>query len=571
MKKAKKLLSGFIIIFLVVLIALNTLINIMVIDRIKDINYHMKKINEKISIIETSDIREQTLSEEKIVELYKELSDKTDEAINRILTLVGIVAGIVTFFSLLLAYKAPHDIDKRIDDLNTMIGETKIATEEAKYQAMISSAMAKTTRYESIKKLSEIIHKYPEKPDAYVIRGFMYDDIRRYDIAITDYETAKKFGCDLNTYYNSMGIAYSNKGNNKKAIVYYSKAIKIDINNASYYCNRACSYDELEELEKALKDYDKAIELDPDFYEAYFNRNFTYDKLWRQETDIKQRNEYIQNRKDDLEKSIELNPEDDKAAKMLKKFIGELMEKGIIANPLDRIAEMDEKIADVNKDAGNMEEAYRHYNSALDYYAKQVYVNKKEHHNDDVDRIINKIIEIILNKNESANIIIDDKTNPLLTTQIASMGYKCYIDGDKVNAEILFSSILPLNGSALNLAFMKRRNETVSTQESVMKLLDMAEDKDSAIWCINSALCYIDSIEVDANWGTAINIVKNASSDIENAIEWWSNQDLVGKKESNVVFLLLIYSGLYSESDESINNRIRSAEQDGYIIPEEYK
>lgn len=184
-----------------------------------------------------------------------------------------------------MAFKAPHDIDKRIDGLNEMLNGVKISSEEAKYQALISAALAKRNTYESIKKLTDVIHRYPEKPDAYLMRGFMYDDIKKYDLAISEYETAKKFGCDMGTYYNVMGVAYSNKDNHKKAINFYTEAIACDSTDSTYYCNRACSYDELDELEKALDDFEEALKYDSDCYEAYYNRNFTYDKLWRVQTD----------------------------------------------------------------------------------------------------------------------------------------------------------------------------------------------------------------------------------------------------------------------------------------------
>lgn len=565
----KKFFGKFIVIFFVVLIVFNTMLCIFCIDRLKNVNNKIESIDDKIAIIEVDGVREETLSEEKIIQFYKEMNDKTNEAIDRILTLVGIVAGIVTFFSLLLAFKAPHDIDKRIDGLNEVLNDVKVSGEEAKYQALISAALAKRNKYETIKKLTDIIHKYPEKPDAYLMRGFMYDDIKKYDLAITEYETAKKFGCDMGTYYNSMGVAYSNKGNTKKAIDLYTKAISCDSTDSSYYCNRACAYDDIEELDKALADYEEALKYDSDCYEVYFNRNFTYDKLWRIQTDKQMRNEFILKRKDDLEKSIDLNPEDEKPPKLMRKFIVELVEAEILEEPFKSIAKADEKIADIAKATDNVAKAFKYYHDSLRYYTEQVYMNKKVEYKEDFNRIVQKIIELILNKNENDKINITENTNPLLISEIAAMGYKCYVEGDKLNAEILYDSIIPQNSSTINLAFMKRRNETTFIMNSVNELLDMSDEKESAVWCINKALCYVDGIDVEVDWNEAINAVKNSSKDIDSAIKWWSNIDIVGEKESNIVFLLLHFAGLHSEDDTCIEQRIETAVKDGYIIPEE--
>lgn len=567
----KRFLGSFIVVFFVVLIAFNTILGILCIDRLKVMNNKIESMRKEITQIEVAGVREETLSEEKIVEFYQEMNDRTNEAIDRILTMVGIVAGIVTFFSLLLAFKAPHDIDKRIDNLDSMLNEIKIVGEEAKYQAHISGALAKGNKYQTIKKLTEIIRKYPEKPDAYLMRGFMYDELKKYDLAISEYETAKKFDCDMSSYYNSMGVAYSNKGNQNKAIDFYTKAISCDPTDASFYCNRACAYDDIDELEKALADYEEALKNDSDCYEAYFNRNFIYDKLWRIQSDEKKRNEYILRRKEDLDKSIELNPEDGNAPKLLKKFIYELTKEGILTEPLEIIAEVDEKIGDNAKEADDIQVAFKHYNEALDYYMHQVHICEREKYKEDCDRIVKKIIELLLNKNEKDRVDITENTNPLLVNEIATMGYKCYVEGDKMNAEILYNSILPLDSAPVNLAFMKRRKETVITEETVCNLLDMSDEKDSAIWCINKALCYLDGIEIEVDLYEAINILKNIKNDLESAINWWSNVDIVGEKESNVVFLLLNFSGMYNEEKQCIERRIEIVEKYGYVIPEEFK
>lgn len=570
----KRILSKFVIVFLVGLISANTLAIVLLIDQIKSMNYEFSNIYEKIEQYEVSVLREETLSEAKIIEFYKEINQKSNESINRILTIVGIVAGVVTFFSLLLAYKAPHDIDKRIDELSDLINKTKLSADEAKYQALISSAMAKPIPYEVIKKLGEIIRKYPDKPDAYVVRGFMYDEVKKYDFAITDYETAKKYGCELETYYNSMGVAYSNKNEHKKAINFYNKAIKIDSNASSYYCNRACSYDDIGEFQKALADYSKAIEIDSECYEAYFNRNFTYDQLWRIEKNQEKKKEYIQKRKEDLEKAIELNPQNGDALRLLKKFVGELLDKGILISKEEiierNIAKFDEQIADISFESSDYKDAYDHYVDAFNYYCKQVFIEKKESYREDFNRAGYKIIRVIINANGKEDINNGNKLNPILVSTIASTAYNLYVSSEKKEAEILFKFILPDAGSALNLAFMKRRNETVMTEESAVELLELEKDKESAIWCINKALCLIDGVESDNDWLGAIEVLKRAATNVEDAIEFWSQIELVGSKENNVVFLLLALAGLRSD-EKSITLRIAMAQNDGYVIPEELK
>lgn len=570
MRKVRQLLSTFVIVFFVVLIAVNAVATILIFDNVVSLKNEVRRLEEKVDSIEIETVREATLSEQKLMEFYKEIDEKSNEMIDRLLTIVGIIGGVVTFFSLLLVFKAPHDIDKRIDKLNLLLDETKSSAEEAKYQAAISAALARDDKYQSLQLLTAVVNKYPEKIEAYLTRGAMYDDLKQYDAAISDYEIARKLGCDPSVYYNNMAIAYRNKGDQSKAIKYYTKAIQLDKDNATYYCNRACSYDELERYDEALKDYAKAIELDNNRYEAYYNRNFTYEKLWREEEDEAKQKYYIKCRKADLDRAIELNPEDGDAQKILKKFTEELIEKGFLPSKQDVIAQIDEKIGDIGVNEGDYLEAFEHYVDAFNYHAIAYYLQDKQDHGESVDRICVKIVKIILNKRESDVIEITKKKAPILAEKLATIAAEFYTEGEKRSAEMVFTTVLPNSMAALNLAFMCRRNETKITNYTVSELLEMSDEKKSAVWCINKALCYIDGIEAENDWHKAIEIVKEAEKDIEAAVKWWSDTIVVGEQESNAVFLLLQFAGMHT-GEEPIESRIDAAEADGYVIPEDLK
>lgn len=570
MKKVKQLLSTSLIVFFIVLIAVNAVATVLLLDNVIALKNEVRRLEEKVNSFETDAAQESTLSEQKLVEFYQEIDDKSNEMIDRLLTMVGIIGGAVTFFSLLIAFKAPHDIDKRIDKLDSLLDETRMSAEEAKYQAEISAAIARDDKYESIQELTSVISRYPEKIEAYLARGSMYDDFKQYDAAISDYEIAKKLGCDLSIYYNNMAVAYRNKGDHKKAIKYYSKAIELDKENAAYYCNRACAYDDIDQYEEALKDFEKAIELDNNCYTAYYNRNFTYDKLWREEKDPDKQRDYISRRKADLDRAIELNPEDGDARKLLKKFTEELVEKGILPSAQDIIAQMDEKIGDTVAKNGDYLEAFEHYVDAFNYHARAYYIQDKQDHEESVDRVCLKIIELILNKRESDIIEITKKRAPILAEKLATIAAEFYLEGEKKSAEMVFVAVLPNSMAALNLAFMCRREETKITNYTVSELLEMSDEKESAVWCVNKALCYIDGIEANNDWHKAIEIIKTAKKDMETAVKWWSNIDVVGKKESNAVFLLLQLAGMYTDS-VSVESRINIAESDGYLIPDDIK
>lgn len=558
-EKLKYFFSSFLLLFFSILIVGNSLAIILLIDDIHRIDSQIKSIKENISTIEVNYTREQTLSETKLLDFYHEIDQESNEAINRVLTIVGVITGIFTLFSLLLAYKAPHDIDKRIQELDNHIIGVKKSADEAKYQALISSAMARTSGYNKIKELNSIIRKYPDKPDGYIQRGIILNDQKKFDLAIVEFELAKKFGIDMNIYYNGMGVAYSNKDENKTAIGFYTKAIELDKNDASYYCNRACALDDIGNISEALLDYEKAIELDSYHFEVYYNRSFIYNKLWQKETDELKKEEYKQLRKKDLEKAIELNPDDTNAQKILRELINQSNE------PESFIAKLDEKIADISVEEGETNDSVKSYLDAYQYYMSSKL-------NNDCERIENKITKLVISISDvdkQQNIKNDVKINKsLLYFIIYKKAMQMYLGNDKTNSEICFNFLYP--DTALNLAYMKRRKETKIVERSTVELLDACEDKDSAVWCVNRALCYVDGDIAHNDWHQAVDEVKKSKKDIDSAIEWWMDISVVGEKENNVVILLMQLSYLYND-DVPINERIKSVEKFGYIIPADYK
>ena len=73
--------------------------------------------------------------------------------------------------------------------------------------------------------------------------------------------------------YAWRGIAYMNLKEYEKAITDFDTAIKINSPNPGmYYKLRGETYSAIKDYEKAIKDFDSAIELEPEMLEAYFER-----------------------------------------------------------------------------------------------------------------------------------------------------------------------------------------------------------------------------------------------------------------------------------------------------------
>lgn len=503
---------------------------------------------------------------------YVEISEKADAEMSRLVTAVGILATAYTIFGSLIVFKAPNEIDKRIRKLEELVSQVEESADEAKYQAEIIDAVVnsyngKMTNYDKLRRISAVIERYPLKADAYFQRAFIYDNMKKYDEAIRDYKMGHKYeGVGDASYYSDMGVTYNKKGELSKAISFYSKAIKLTPDDPDIYANRGSCYDDQGKYDLALADYNTAIEIDEDCKQAYINRSITYGKLLDKEDDEEKKKEYHDLLISDLNKALELDPED----LFVKNMLVRRLRTEIDADRV--IADIDERIGDIETKEGHPFEAFKHYIDSARYYLIEVLIHGKDCW-DTVERLISKIHGI-----GEKDIIpqIDSISTELsnFCQLLRGIAVQLYVKGKKDIAEKSFLILLSYDtdkGCALNLAFMKRRGETCLTELPTIDLLNQCSNKNDAIWCINKALCYVTGVEGhEINWNEAMNVMRSAQENKGEAVQWWSDVEVVGEAENNMVMVFVNLTEEFSIEDHvSLEDRISQARKDGYHIPED--
>ena len=125
------------------------------------------------------------------------------------------------------------------------------------------------------------------------------------------------------------------------------------------------------------------------------------------------------------------------------------------------------------------------------------------------------------------------------------------------------------NPTLLNICFMARRGEVPELEISVLDVLNKVTWMDnSAFLNINKALAYI----LVGNWDNARKEIKEIDSDILEAIEWWSQEKVVGKTEKDTVLLLLLLENKIDGSIKEIETEQFWQEiEDNVSIPDEMK
>lgn len=85
---------------------------------------------------------------------------------------------------------------------------------------------------------------------------------------------------------------------------------------------------------------------------------------------------------------------------------------------------------------------------------------------------------------------------------------------------------------------------------------------------INKALVYLSQDD----WQTAREEIGKIETDLEEAVQWWSKEDVVGKKEKTLVLLLLALEGkLDKDHEDARKNEFWDFCLENVTIPEDMK
>jgi tetratricopeptide (TPR) repeat protein len=237
--------------FLIVVICLNFGLTIFLFVNYFKTNNELQTLENKITINKVT----QNYTDETLLAYYRELSDKADVGLDRVIAVSAMILGVTTLFGGLMAFRAPKDFDKKINLVENLATETKINADKAKcdfelkimeveQKAIEAKNGADDAKYFSelieiltndfddevpiefkINELSKAIIKYPNRADTYRHRGVCYysiavkaTNIRPYDLnkiennlklSIADFDTAIKLDNKHFNAYNSRGVSYS--------------------------------------------------------------------------------------------------------------------------------------------------------------------------------------------------------------------------------------------------------------------------------------------------------------------------------------------------------------------------
>ncbi|MGD1001534.1 MAG: tetratricopeptide repeat protein [Candidatus Brocadiia bacterium] len=226
-----------------------------------------------------------------------------------------------------------------------------------------AALLAEAGRYrqEAIRNLDQAIVLRPDDAQAYLDRGNIQVEARRYAEGIYDYDQAIALKPDYVAAWYNRGNSYFSAGRSAEALRDLDQAIALNPDFAEAYVNRANIHAAAGRYDEALRDYDRAIALKPAYAAAWFHRGNVYAKAGRPEEALR-----------DLDQAIELRP-----GYAEEWFIrGNVYAKA--GHPEDALRDLDQAIAlkpdyaeayvnrgIIHASAGRQDQALRDYDQAI--------------------------------------------------------------------------------------------------------------------------------------------------------------------------------------------------------------
>jgi tetratricopeptide (TPR) repeat protein len=137
-----------------------------------------------------------------------------------------------------------------------------------------------------------------KEASTYNNRGNLYQNLKQYELALEDYETALKLKPNFTEAYFNQGNCYKDLNQHQEAIESYKKAIASNPKYYTAYTNMGMCLQNLQRFDEALECFNKAIEIEPNYFGAYNNKGFCLHVLMRLDESIEA-----------FKKATELNPE----------------------------------------------------------------------------------------------------------------------------------------------------------------------------------------------------------------------------------------------------------------------
>jgi len=178
------------------------------------------------------------------------------------------------------------------------LGHAAAAQEDIDLEALTEGCVQDDQIILRIESCTRLIEAAPETEGnlawAFNNRGLAYEAVRRFQKALSDYNTALLLDPTYAVGYNNRGNIQARLGDLDAAIADHSQAVEIDPDYADAWYNRGADYEEFGDLLSAVEDYSRALEADGDYTQALVARAAARCELGEVEGAVEDRMELVE-------------------------------------------------------------------------------------------------------------------------------------------------------------------------------------------------------------------------------------------------------------------------------------
>jgi tetratricopeptide (TPR) repeat protein len=188
----------------------------------------------------------------------------------------------------------------RIKYLNSDYDPDKELPDEQIFTKKITGLYNEGKKDEAINYASDLLKKAPKNTTLLWYRGFYYNRMNKYYLAIEDLTKGLEQNVDTlkHILLRERGLSYSKLKQYDRAILDYNESISLNAKNPNSYLERGDMYLSMSKTDNAIEDYSSAIALSPESYVlAYRARSKAYSSKGDYESAVK-----------DLKKCLSINP-----------------------------------------------------------------------------------------------------------------------------------------------------------------------------------------------------------------------------------------------------------------------
>lgn len=150
---------------------------------------------------------------------------------------------------------------------------------ESVYVGKLSALYKEGKIDEAINYSSELLKKDPTNTNLLWYRGFYYNQMNKYYLAIEDFTKGLDKSVD-SLKYNFLqlrGVSYSKLKQYDQALLDFNESIRLNQKNVNTYIDRGNTYLSMSQIDKAIQDFTTVIEFRPELYVAgYVARSKAY-------------------------------------------------------------------------------------------------------------------------------------------------------------------------------------------------------------------------------------------------------------------------------------------------------